>query len=93
MDSERMLERLIYFLMGSAVAAGVAFLMIPKSGKENREILTMKAREGKEFLGDKIRQGQDYVKQGKEKATEQIQDLASRAKEEVHKQAENLGIS
>lgn len=89
----RTLERLTYFLLGSAVATGIAFLISPKSGRENREILANKAKEGKEFLEDKIRRGREYVKQGKEKAMEQGQDLAERAKDLVRGQAENVRSS
>jgi gas vesicle protein len=90
MENGRIMERLTYFLMGSAVAAGVAFLVTPKSGKENREILASKAREGKEFLDDKIRQGKKYMERGKERVTEQGQEIAHRAKEIAQEQADHI---
>lgn len=90
-DGKKNMERLTFFLMGSAVAAGLAFLVSPKSGKETREMLAMKAREGKDFLEDKIRRGREYVMKGKEQFSEQAQDMAARAREAAREQAEKIG--
>lgn len=89
-NGKKSLERLTFFLMGSAVAAGVAFLVSPKSGRENRELIAAKAKEGKDFLENQIRRGKEYVKKGKEQVTEQAMDMASRAREAARGQAEKI---
>lgn len=91
MQNGKYLERLTFFLMGSAVAAGIAFMVSPRSGRENRELLAMKAREGREFLGGQLRRGQNLVRRGKEQAVEQAQDLVARAKGVAQQQVESLG--
>lgn len=89
-NGKKNLERLTFFLMGSAVAAGVAFLVSPKSGKENRELLATKAREGRDFLETQFRKGKEFVRKGKEEAVEQATDMASRAREAAREQAEQV---
>ncbi|RJR34339.1 MAG: YtxH domain-containing protein [Desulfobacteraceae bacterium] len=89
-DGKKNMERLTYFLMGSAVAAGLAFLVSPKSGRETREILATKAKEGKDFLGNQLRRGREYVMRGKEHMSEQAQDMASRAREAAREQSEKI---
>lgn len=89
-DGRKNMERLTYFLMGSAVAAGLAFLLSPRSGRETREILATKAKEGKEFLGSQLRRGREYVMKGKEQFSEQAQDMASRAREAAREQVEKI---
>ena len=90
-NGKKNMERLTYFLMGSAVAAGLAFLVSPKSGKETREILATKAKEGKDYLGSQLRRGREFVTKGKEQVAEQAQDMASRAREAAREQAEKIG--
>jgi len=89
-DGKKNMERLTYFLMGSAVAAGLAFLVSPKSGKETREILAAKAKEGKDYLGNQFRRGREYVMKGKEHLSEKAQDLSSRAREAAREQTERI---
>ncbi|PKN67073.1 MAG: hypothetical protein CVU57_03760 [Deltaproteobacteria bacterium HGW-Deltaproteobacteria-15] len=89
-DGRKNMERLTYFLMGSAVAAGLAFLVSPKSGRETREILASKAKEGKDFLGSQLRRGREYMMKGKEQVSEQAKDMASRAKETAREQVEKI---
>lgn len=89
-NGKRNIERLTFFLMGGAVAAGVAFLVSPKTGRENRELIAMKAREGKDFLESQIRRGRELVKKGKEQVSERAADMASRAREAAREQAERI---
>ncbi|MDD5206874.1 MAG: YtxH domain-containing protein [Desulfobacterales bacterium] len=89
-NGRKNMERLTYFLMGSAVAAGLAFLVTPKSGRETREMIANKAKEGKDFLGSQLRRGREYVMKGKEQVSEQAKDMASRAREAAREQVEKI---
>ena len=69
----------LWFLAGLGIGAAVAILYAPQSGNETREILMAKAEEGR-----------DYVKKRAREAREQAEQWATRGKEVINSQKEQL---
>jgi gas vesicle protein len=63
-------SRVSYFLVGLGVGAAISVVFAPKSGKDTREFVALKAEEGKKRAQDKVRevrvQAEDLVERGKE---------------------------
>jgi gas vesicle protein len=55
-------ERVLWFVAGAAVGAGVALLYAPQSGEETRKYLRKKAEEAKEKVVDA---GEDLTDKGR----------------------------
>ncbi|MCS7314564.1 MAG: YtxH domain-containing protein [Bryobacterales bacterium] len=56
-------EKLLWFLIGVALGAGVALLYAPKSGKETRRYLRKKTTEAREAL---VERGEQLLEKGRE---------------------------
>lgn len=56
-------ERLLWFLIGAALGAGVALLYAPKSGEETRRYLRKKTSEARDALGET---GEQLLEKGRE---------------------------
>ena len=69
----------LWFLAGLGIGAAVAILYAPQSGSETREILMAKAEEGR-----------DFVKKRAREAREQAEQWATRGKEVINSQKEQL---
>jgi gas vesicle protein len=85
------------FLVGSAIGAGIAMLLAPRTGTETQAQLRERVKGLKDQYGDVLDQGRDVLQQGRIRATELIQSgrdivdqtvsqgqqLASTAKDQV----------
>lgn len=56
-------ERLLWFVIGAALGAGVALLYAPKSGKETRRLLRRKGERAREAL---VETGEEIIEKGRE---------------------------
>jgi gas vesicle protein len=65
------------FLAGLGMGAIVALLLAPRSGKETRDMISLKACEGRDFVKTKA----DEFRQQAEDAVEKGKDLVSKQKE------------
>lgn len=67
-------EKVLWFLTGAAVGAGIALLYAPASGEKTRRYIRRKAEEARETLsetGDEIlEKGRDLYKRGAQVADE-----------------------
>jgi gas vesicle protein len=74
---------LIGFIAGSAIGAIVALLYAPKSGKEMRADIKVKASDFKDEVADKLRQARskavDIINEGKRRSDEIITEAKTRA--------------
>ena len=63
-------SRVSYFLVGLGIGAAMSVFFAPKSGKDAREFVALKAEEGKKYTQDKVRevreQAEAFVEHGKE---------------------------
>jgi gas vesicle protein len=55
--------KLLWFVAGAAVGAGIALLYAPQSGRDTRRIIKKKTREGGEALADS---GRDLMDKGRD---------------------------
>lgn len=69
----------LWFLAGIGIGAVVGILFAPHSGEETRQILMSKAEEGR-----------DYVKKRAENVRQQAEQWATRGKEVINSQKEQL---
>jgi gas vesicle protein len=73
-----------FFLAGLGLGAVVAVLYTPKSGKETRRLLALKAEESKDFVESRgrefRRQAEDTLDRGKEFVSKQKDRLAEALK-------------
>jgi len=69
----------LWFLAGLGIGAAVAILYAPHSGEETRQILMSKAEEGREFVRKHARD-----------AREQAEQWASRGKDVINTQKEQI---
>ncbi len=67
-------EKLLWFLIGAALGAGVALLYAPKSGKETRRYLAKKTGEAREALTET---GEQILEKGRQLGEE----IAERGRE------------
>lgn len=72
-------SRIAFFLAGMGVGAIVAVLYTPRSGKQTRRLLALKAEEGKEYVEER----------GKE-LRRHAEDAVDRSREFVIKQKDRL---
>jgi gas vesicle protein len=74
---------LIGFIAGSAIGAIVALLYAPKSGKEMRADIKVKANDLKDEVADKLRQARskavDIINEGKRRSDDIITEAKTRA--------------
>ena len=63
----------LYFLLGTAVGAGLGILFAPKSGKETREELA-------DWLDDRREKGADFLARMKEKVPEKKDQFVAAVK-------------
>ena len=63
-------SRVSYFLVGLGIGAAISVFFAPKSGKDTREYVALKAEGGKKYTQDKVRevreQAEAFVERGKE---------------------------
>lgn len=69
----------LWFLAGLGIGAVVGILYAPQSGNETREILMAKAEEGR-----------DYVRRRAQQAREQAEQWATKGKEVINSQKEQI---
>jgi gas vesicle protein len=78
--SESTGSRVGYLLVGLGVGGMLGIFFAPKSGKDTRKYLALKAEEGKEYMQDKAREirerAEDLVERGKEVAARQKESIS-----------------
>jgi gas vesicle protein len=61
--------KILWFVAGAALGAGIALLYAPQSGRDTRRIIKKKTREGREALADSSRdlmdKGRDLYDKGR----------------------------
>ena len=77
--SDRNGSGVLWFLAGLGIGAAVAILYAPHSGEETRQILMSKAEEGRDFVRKRARD-----------AREQAEQWASRGKDVINSQKEQI---
>ena len=61
-------EKVIWFMIGAAIGAGVALLYAPQSGKDTRKLIRRKAEDAKETLVETSEQIRDRIAETSESA-------------------------
>lgn len=72
-------SKIAFFIAGLGVGAIVALLYTPKSGKQTRRLISLKAEEGK-----------DYIETRGKELRRQAEEAVDRSKEFVAKQKDRL---
>jgi gas vesicle protein len=80
--SENIDSKAAYFLVGLGIGSLICVLFAPKSGKETRDYLTLKAKEGS-----------DYVRRQAQEMKEQAEDLVERGTQVVARKQEELATA
>jgi gas vesicle protein len=86
MMNENNPEKVVWFVAGVAIGAGLALLFAPGSGRETRSVIAEKAGEGVDALAER---GKDILDRGKEvyergrKIADEAADLFERSKKLV----------
>ncbi|HSQ78219.1 MAG TPA: YtxH domain-containing protein [Nitrospirota bacterium] len=78
---------LLPFLVGTALGAGLALLLAPKSGRETREDLKRFASSTRERVASTIDEGKNFYEAGKGAITEAV-EAGRKAYVEAKKEAE-----
>jgi gas vesicle protein len=81
MSEENQTSKVGIFLAGLGMGAIVALLLAPRSGKETRDMISLKAGEGRDFVKTKAdefrQQAEDAVEKGKDLVTKQKELLSA----------------
>jgi gas vesicle protein len=81
MSEENQTSKVGIFLAGLGIGAIVALLLAPRSGKETRDMISLKAGEGRDFVKTKAdefrQQAEDAVEKGKDLVTKQKELLSA----------------
>ena len=92
--SESTGSRVSYLLVGLGVGGILGIFFAPKSGKDTRKYLALKAEEGKECAQHKARErAEDLVERGKEVAARQkesISEAVDAGRDAYHRLSEAL---
>ena len=84
MQSENAPEKLMIFLTGMVVGAGVALLLAPQSGKKTRRDMRRKAGDARSYLEDRgedlVGKGREVIDRGKQAAEDTVKELGKKVK-------------
>ncbi len=80
-------NKILWFLAGGAIGAGIALLYAPKSGQETRKILSKRAEESSEAIVETAKEilerGRDIYEKGR-KIAEDAADIFERGRKIIN---------